>query len=54
MRLVSTSINQFQPIRNVQALFAEERALGQRGDAALAEGRYFPGFFVFLAQKLPA
>lgn len=51
MQLVSTSINQFKPIQDLPSLFTAEKSLRQRGEAALAEGRYFPGFFVFLAKK---
>ena len=50
---VATSINKFQPVQDWRKLFEEEKTM-----AALSyqrnykEQRYFPGFFVVLAQKL--
>jgi SAM-dependent methyltransferase len=51
MRLVATSINDFQPIGQLNALFEAEKHFAERGEAQLRAGRYYPGFFVFLARK---
>jgi hypothetical protein len=51
MELVSTSINRFQRINRLEDLFEAEKSLAQRGEEALAEKRYFPGFFTFLARR---
>jgi len=51
MILVSTSINRFAPIEDISALLQAEMRLEQLAVDRLAEGRYFPGFFVFLARK---
>jgi SAM-dependent methyltransferase len=49
--LESTSTNGFGPLPERGKLIADEKALEERGRAALAEGRYFPGFFVFMARR---
>lgn len=49
--LVSTSVNHFKPIRSLSTLFELERALGETAKQRLAQGQYYPGFFVLLAQK---
>ena len=49
--LVSTSVNRFGPPPARDALPALERQLEQAGQKALAEGRFYPGFFVFAARK---
>ena len=51
MKLVSTSINRFQPIESLPALFEEERKYFDVGVQRLEEDQYFTGFFVFLARK---
>lgn len=51
MTLVSTSINRFQPFDDVAVLYAEEENYTAIAAERLANGQYFPGFFVFLAQK---
>ena len=51
MRLVSASLNRFQPFRLVEELLALERAMEETGKQRLNEGKYFPGFFAFLAHK---
>jgi len=51
MRLLATSINQFQPFESLTQLFEEEKSYEQLAQRYLRKNRYFPGFFVFLAQK---
>lgn len=54
MDLVATSINGFRPITDLPAILAREERMAEDGEAALAKGEYYPGFFVFLARKRPA
>lgn len=49
--LVSTSINRFEPIHDIEDVLAEETAYEDLSRKWLSEGRYFPGFFVFLVRK---
>lgn len=49
--IVSTSINRFGPPPKRETLPAMEKQLEQVGRKALAEGRYYPGFFVFMARR---
>ena len=51
MTLESTSINRFQPINSVEDLYAQELDYADLAAERLAAGKYFPGFFVFLARK---
>ena len=52
MRLTATSINRFQPLpKDVASLFSMEQDLAELSHQRLAEGSYYPGFFVFFAQK---
>jgi 2-polyprenyl-3-methyl-5-hydroxy-6-metoxy-1,4-benzoquinol methylase len=51
MALESTSINRFQPFRSLDELRNQEKSYAQIGEERLAEGTYFPGFFVFLARR---
>lgn len=51
MQLVSTSINGFSVFRDRQELFEAEIGLKAVAQERLRQGRYFPGFFVFLARK---
>ena len=52
LSLSSTSINRFEPIENVDSLFALEQTFGERSrQANLTEGRYYPGFFTVLAGR---
>ena len=53
MELRATSVNRFQPIPSRDALIEAERGLERTAAEALRRGEYFPGFFVFLAQKRP-
>jgi len=53
MVLRATSINRFGPIESREALAAAEHGLNDAAVAALGRGEYYPGFFVFLAQKRP-
>lgn len=53
-RIIACSVNGFNPIDDPQSLFAAERDLGREGEAALRAGRYYPGFFYFLAEMPPA
>jgi 2-polyprenyl-3-methyl-5-hydroxy-6-metoxy-1,4-benzoquinol methylase len=52
MKLLSTSINRFQPITDLAELVRQEREYRKRGEEALAQRRYFPGFFTFLARRI--
>lgn len=49
--LLSTSINRFEPIDDIEDVLAEETAYEDMSRKWLSEGRYFPGFFVFLVRK---
>ncbi len=49
--VVSTSVNRFGPLPEREALPAMEKQLGQASQRALAEGRYYPGFFAFMARR---
>ena len=50
-KLVSTSINKFQPFEDPKKLFEMKKNYSQLGRDSLAKRRYFPGFFTFLIQK---
>lgn len=50
--IVSTSINQFGSLaKGLDSIYPLEPGLEQVGQARLREGRYYPGFFLFLARK---
>lgn len=49
--LVSTSINRFESSDNLDDILAQEAGYEEISIKWLAEGRYFPGFFVFLVKK---
>lgn len=52
--LLSTSINRFEPIRDLEAVLALEPAYAERSRHALeVERRYFPGFFTALLRRAP-
>ena len=54
LKLLSTSINRFESIGNdddVARVLAMEPDLETIAAARLKENQYFPGFFLFLAQK---
>lgn len=51
MEIVSTSINRFQAIDNMNDLFEQEKQLEQVSRDRLASGSYYPGFFVVLARR---
>ena len=51
MSLVATSINHFQSIDSLDALIAQEKQYLDIAQQKLQKNQYFPGFFVFLAQK---
>jgi SAM-dependent methyltransferase len=51
MELVTTSINGFRPFGSAEDLFDRETELELTGRSRLAIGRFYPGFFVFLAKK---
>lgn len=50
LRLVAASVNGFKPFADVAELCSLEQGLEARGREALAQGRYFPGFFVLHAR----
>jgi len=52
--LISTSINDFQPIKaagGIDAVLNMESALAEVGEQRLAQNNYYPGFYLFLAKK---
>jgi SAM-dependent methyltransferase len=49
--LVSTSINRFSPIDNLEAVFADEQSYEGLGKQKLDAGQYFPGFCLALFKK---
>ncbi len=52
LTLMSTSINAFEPIDDLQELFRLELEFAERSRLANhEEGRFFPGFFTFLANR---
>ncbi|MBI4567696.1 MAG: class I SAM-dependent methyltransferase [Planctomycetes bacterium] len=51
--LESTSLNRFGPAPSRGEIDALEREFERHGQRALSEGRYLPGFFVFLARRRP-
>lgn len=51
MELISTSINRFGKTIDLTKLVHEEKAYGDLSRQWLKEGKYFPGFFAFLARK---
>lgn len=46
-----TSMNHFEAMPTRSELMAQEEELENIGRSALAEGRYFPGFFLFMARR---
>ncbi|MCB1687677.1 MAG: methyltransferase domain-containing protein [Halioglobus sp.] len=52
MEIVSTSINRFCDIDDMQDLFEQEKQLEAFSRDRLASGSYFPGFFVVLARRV--
>lgn len=53
MSLISTSFNDYRRGEKLETLLAQEQELAEQARQELAAGRYFPGFFCFLAKKLP-
>ncbi len=52
LTLQSTSVNRFAPIDDVPELFELELGFAERSrQANCEEGRFFPGFFTFLARR---
>jgi 2-polyprenyl-3-methyl-5-hydroxy-6-metoxy-1,4-benzoquinol methylase len=51
LALVATSLNGFAPVADLPALLAAETQQREIGLERLRQGRYFPGFFLVLAQK---
>ena len=49
--LVSTSINRFEPIDDIGAVLDREEEYEQVSLEWLRQGKYFPGFFVFLVRN---
>ncbi len=51
-RIISTSINKFNPVSDIQALFIEEKAYREISiEKNVKQNTYFPGFFTVLAKK---
>lgn len=51
LTLQATSFDGFAPVTDLPALLAAEPAQRDLGAQRLAQGRYFPGFFLLLARK---
>ncbi|AGW11998.1 putative methyltransferase [Megalodesulfovibrio gigas DSM 1382 = ATCC 19364] len=51
VELVSTSINRFSDFSSRQELFDLEKYLAEAGRKALAEQRYYPGFFLAIGRR---
>jgi len=51
LALMSTSLNDFQPVNDIRQVLMRERAEGLTARQKLDEGRYYPGFFLVLARK---
>jgi SAM-dependent methyltransferase len=51
MELVSTSVNAFEPIADLQSVLDGERELEAVARRRLESGAYFPGFFLFLVRR---
>jgi SAM-dependent methyltransferase len=51
LTFVATSINDFAPITDREALYRQEALLFDRGRQALDRGEFFPGFFIVVARK---
>ncbi len=51
VELVATSINRFEPIGSIDEVVAEEAGYRAIAEERLQQGRYFPGFFLFLVKK---
>jgi SAM-dependent methyltransferase len=51
-RLVSTSINQFKKFHSESELFEREVEYEEISKQRISEGKYFPGFFTALYQKI--
>ncbi|MEW5692972.1 MAG: class I SAM-dependent methyltransferase [Candidatus Hydrogenedentota bacterium] len=51
MDLISTSINHFKPIKTLKELIDMEKEYYEIAMHHLKNKQYFPGFFIFLAQK---
>lgn len=49
--LISTSINAYQKINDIEELYRKEEELYQIGTKYLDEKKYYPGFFYVLGQK---
>lgn len=51
VKLVSTSINQYEEIPNIEDLYLLEQRMYDTGMDYLREGKYYPGFFYVLGEK---
>jgi 2-polyprenyl-3-methyl-5-hydroxy-6-metoxy-1,4-benzoquinol methylase len=51
VKLISTSINKFKPFKSFDEIKLLEIDMEKIGLRKLKDGEYYPGFFVFLAQK---
>lgn len=51
VKLISTSINDFKPISNLEELYDMEQKMYDVGMKYLSESKYYPGFFYVLGQK---
>jgi hypothetical protein len=51
MELISSSINRFSSIDNIENLYSMESTYETIGEKKLASGQYFPGFFIAVFKK---
>ncbi|MEO1082625.1 MAG: class I SAM-dependent methyltransferase [Acidobacteriota bacterium] len=51
LKLLSSSINRFEPFRDRAELLGLEQDYAERSRLALDDGRFFPGFFTVLARR---
>lgn len=51
VKLISTSINQYKRVDNLELLYHMEKQLYDIGVKYLREHKYYPGFFYVLGQK---
>lgn len=50
-RIVATSLNRFQPIASHRDIEAQEVFCAETSQQAIRDGRYYPGFFVVMAER---
>ena len=51
-KIISTSINNFKKIDNLNSLFEMEKKLAGYGAKKLEKKEFFPGFFITIGSKI--